>query len=71
MQGVEQVEIEVDLDGAAERLSKAVQFPTISNQDRSDFDTKAFDDYHAFLMTAYPNVHKTLKREVLGDPRLL
>ncbi len=69
MQGVDQVAIDVDLDGAVERLSKAVQFPTISNQDRNDFDTKAFDDYHAFLVEAYPNVHRTLKREILGDPR--
>jgi len=69
MQGVEQVTIDVDVSGAAERLSRAVQFPTISNQDRSDFDTEAFDAYHVFLVEAYPNVHKTLKREVLGDPR--
>ena len=69
MQGVEQVTIDVDIQGAAERLSRAVQFRTISNQDRDDFDTKAFTDYHQFLVEAYPNVHKTLKREVLGDPR--
>jgi carboxypeptidase PM20D1 len=69
MKGVEQINIDVDLDGAVARLSKAVQFPTISNQDRNDFDTKAFSDYHQFLVEAYPNVHKTLKRGVLGDPR--
>ncbi|MCV0349620.1 MAG: M20 family peptidase [Nitratireductor sp.] len=69
MEGVEQVTIDVDLDGAVERLSRAVQFPTISNQDRDDFDTAAFDDYHAFLVEAYPGVHETLKREILGDPR--
>ncbi|UES44533.1 M20 family peptidase [Roseibium aggregatum] len=69
MKGVEQISIDVDLDGAVERLSKAVQFPTISNQDRDDFDTKAFEDYHAFLVEAYPEVHKVLKREILGDPR--
>ncbi len=69
MQGVEQITIDVDLDGAVERLSKGVQYPTISNQDRDDFDTKAFSDYHAFLEQAYPLVHKTLKREILGDPR--
>ena len=33
MKGVEQSTVDVDLDGAVERLSKAVQFPTISNQD--------------------------------------
>ena len=69
MQGVEPVTIEVDIDAAAKRLSRAVQFPTISNQDRNDFDTKAFSDYHQYLVEAYPEVHKTLKREVLGDPR--
>ncbi|MGE0856085.1 MAG: M20/M25/M40 family metallo-hydrolase, partial [Hyphomicrobiaceae bacterium] len=69
MKGVKQITIGVDLDGAVKRLSKAVQFPTISNQDRNDFDVKAFEDYHKFLVEAYPMVHKTLKREVLGDPR--
>lgn len=69
MQGVEPVEVEVDVEAAAKRLSKAVQFPTISNQDRADFDVKAFEGYHKFLEEAYPNVHKTLKREKLGKPR--
>lgn len=69
MKGIEQIEVKVDLDGAVKRLSKAVQFPTISNQDRSDFDEEAFTNYHQFIVEAYPLVHKTLKREVLGNPR--
>ena len=69
MQNVEPVEVKVDVDAAAKRLSRGVQFPTISNQDRSDFDVKAFEGYHKFLEEAYPNVHKTLKREKLGKPR--
>ncbi|BDD01873.1 M20 family peptidase [Persicobacter psychrovividus] len=69
MQGIEQITVDVDLDGAVDRLSKAVQFKTISNQDREDFDTQAFDDYHAFIKESYPNVHKHLKRELLGNPR--
>lgn len=69
MKGIEQVNVEVDLDAAVQRLSKAVQFPTISHQDRNDFDTQAFDGYHQFLVDAYPLVHSTLKREVLGKPR--
>lgn len=69
MQGVEQVEVKVDLEGAAQRLSQAVQFPTISNQDRSNFDEEAFNSYHDFLVESYPLVHKTLKRELVGDPR--
>lgn len=69
MQGVEQHKVEVDLEGAAQRLSKAVQFATISNQDRTDFDEQAFNDYHDFLLKSYPLVHKHLKRELVGDPR--
>lgn len=69
MQGVELAPLEVDIDGAIQRLSKGVTYPTISNQDRDDFDTEAFSGYHAFLAQAYPSVTKTLKREVLGDPR--
>ena len=69
MKDVEPVTIDVDVKGAAERLSKAVQFPTISNQDREDFDVKAFEGYHKFLEETYPTVHKTLKRELLGKPR--
>ena len=69
MTGVEQISVDVDLDGAVQRLSKAVTFPTISNQDRDDFDTKAFEGYHKFLEQSYPLVHKNLKKELHGDPR--
>lgn len=69
MTGVEQISIDVDLDGAVERLSKGIRYKTISNQDRDDFDTEAFTGYHKFLEQSYPNVHKTLKKEVHGDPR--
>lgn len=69
MKAIKPVTIKVDINAAAQRLSKGVQFPTISNQDRDDFNTTAFTGYHQFLKKAYPLVHKTLKREVLGDPR--
>lgn len=69
MKGVELAPVKVDVDGAAKRLAKGVTFRTISNQDRDDFDTKAFSGYHAYLAKTYPNVTKKLKREVLGDPR--
>ncbi|WP_282122875.1 M20 family peptidase [Algibacter mikhailovii] len=69
MTGIEQISIDVDLDSAVKRLSKAVTYKTISNQDRDDFDTKAFEGYHKFLEQSYPLVHKTLKKELHGDPR--
>jgi len=70
MKDVEQVApLDIDLEAAVQRLSKGITYKTISNQDRNDFDPKAFDGYHEFLLKAYPNVHKTLKREIVGDPR--
>jgi len=69
MNGVKKVDIKVDANAAAKRLSKAITFRTISNQDRDDFDEQAFRDWHQYLVDTYPNVHKTLKREVVGSPR--
>jgi len=69
MKNVAVVNVPVDADAAARRLSEGVKFPTISNQDRKNFDEKAFRDWHAFLEKTYPLVHKNLKRELIGDPR--
>lgn len=66
---VEPVTIEIDVDAAAERLAGGVRFPTISNEDRDDFDVEAFEAFHDYLAETYPNVHRTLTRELLGDPR--
>jgi len=69
MKDVKKVDIKVDADAAAKRLSKAITYRTISNQDRSDFDEQAFRDWHQYLVDIYPLVHKTLKREIVGSPR--
>lgn len=69
MKDVALVNVAVDADAAARRLSSGVKFPTISNQDRTDFDEKAFRDWQAFLEKTYPLAHKAMKRETLGDPR--
>ena len=46
------------LDEAAvvARFSQAIQIPTISYDDRSQFDQQAFEDFHQFLNQAYPLV---------------
>lgn len=69
LQDVAVVEVAVDVEAAAGRLSRAVQFKTQSNQDRADFDEEAFRGLHAFLAQSFPRVHSTLTREVVGDPR--
>ena len=69
MTDIEKVDAKVDGNAAVQRLSKAITFMTISNQDRSDFDEGAFNDFHAFLEESFPKLHATLKREKLGNPR--
>ena len=69
MQGVARADLRIDADGAAQRLSEAIRFKTVSHQDRSDFDEGAFTDFHGYLQETFPRLHATLGREVLGDPR--
>lgn len=69
MKGIAVLNVPVDADAAANRLSSGIRFPTISNQDRKDFDEQAFKDWQAFLMKAYPLAHKAMKRELVDDPR--
>ncbi len=61
----------LDNDGALNRFSKAIQFKTISNQDPARFPAEEFDKFRAYLVEAFPNVHKTMKRELIHDHALL
>ncbi len=65
--------VDVDLDGdqMARRLAGALRFLTISNQDRSRFDAKAFQAFHAYLEAVFPKVHTSLKKEVVNQYSLL
>ena len=60
-----------DLEAAVDRLSEAVQYPTISHQDPADFDSKTFLNFHKFLEKSFPKVREKLKREVVSDFSLL
>ncbi len=55
-----------DSTAAVERLSRVVQFPTVSRQDTADVDHEAFEDFVGFMEEAYPRVHETLRRERVG-----
>lgn len=60
-----------DTDAALQRLSEAVQIPTISHQDPALWDPAPFGRFHAFLQRAYPRVHAALTREVVNGHALL
>jgi carboxypeptidase PM20D1 len=55
----------------AEHLAAAVRCQTVPRDDKGTPDPKAFRQLHQMLAKAYPLVHRTLKREVIGDFSLL
>ncbi len=56
---------------AVQRLSKALQFKTISYQDSQKMDKKEFLGLHNYLEKAFPEVHKTLTKESMSEYSLL
>ncbi len=63
--------VKLDETGVVDRFSRVLQFETVSYEDSSKFDAEAFLALHAYLEQAFPRVHVTLKREVIGDYSLL
>ncbi|MEZ4302399.1 MAG: M20 family peptidase [Polyangiaceae bacterium] len=64
-------EIPVDEDRAAQHLSRAITFQTVSHQDPKDNDPSAFDGLHKALAEMFPKVHQTLTQEVVSGHALL
>ena len=56
---------------AAQRLSGAVKFATVSFASGAPIDTSAFLGFHAFLATSFPRVHAQLKLEKIAGLSLL
>ncbi len=63
--------IAVNTARAAEHLSRAIQFKTISYQDPKQFDREQFLGFHEYLKTAFPGIHRRLERETVADYSLL
>ena len=60
-----------DRASALERLSRAIQFRTVSNHDPAQTSFDEFTRLHDFLHQAFPRVAKQLPREIVGDHSLL
>jgi carboxypeptidase PM20D1 len=63
--------LDLDAQGAAERLARATTFQTISHQDPGAFDAAPFLGLHDYLEQAFPRVHDVLTREVVNRYSLL
>lgn len=64
-------EVQVDAQAAANRLSRAIQIPTISEQEKEKTDLSQFDRFHVTLEKAFPRVHAALAREKINGHALL
>ncbi len=65
------VKLDINLDAAVQRLSKAVTFKTVSYEDPTQSDASQFDGMHAFMAEAYPRTHAALQIEKVGTQSLL
>ena len=63
--------IQYDKDLFVRHLQGMVQIPTVSSADPEKTRVEEFQKLHAYLEEAYPLVHQTLKREVIGKCALL
>jgi len=59
-------EVGLDEEKAVDRFRRVLQFESVSYEDSSKFDAEPFVGLHAYLEQAFPKVHTTLKREVIG-----
>ena len=64
-------DVELDAELATRRFSRALTFPTVSYDDRSNFDARAFIDFRDFLESAYPLVHQRAQRTIVNGYSLV
>jgi len=63
--------VAVDEAAVGERLAQAVRLATISSREDADLNRDQFLALHALLQKAFPRVHASLQREVVGGLSLL
>ena len=61
--------IQIDVDAAAQRLSRAIRHRTVSPVDSAS--QAEFERFHAFLTESFPALHKRLVRETVNQHSLL
>ena len=61
----------IDADAAAQHLSAAVKFQTVSHADKADDHPEILQAQQAWLATTYPHFHSIAPRETVGDAGLI
>jgi carboxypeptidase PM20D1 len=68
---ITKVSYPINADQAAARLSEAIKFQTVFNEDKSKVDYIPFAKQQEYLEKTYPLVYSTLERKVFNDYGLL
>lgn len=58
-------QVSLDESAVVERFSGAIRFPTISHDDRSNFDSGAFVAFRDYLEASFPLVHERAERTII------
>lgn len=66
-----EVGMPVDTAAAAQHLSRALQFQTVTKRDPAELDSAAYRGLHRYLQRTYPRVHATLERMTVSDLSVL
>src|SRR3989304_6905553 len=61
----------LDAERITSRLAGALQFRTVSHEDRSRIDYNEFTSLEAYLEKTFPALHSRLQKEVIGNHSLL
>ncbi|HEY9236005.1 MAG TPA: M20 family peptidase [Phenylobacterium sp.] len=65
------VPIAIDNARAAQHLSQAIGFRTISHQDKAEDEAPEWEKLHAWLQATYPAAHAAMTREVVAGRTLV
>ena len=65
------VDILINGERFPQHLAEALRFRTISYQDSTKFNGDEFHSLHAYIEKVFPNVHSSLKKEIIGGYSLL
>ena len=63
--------VAIDAQGAARRLSQAIQIQTVSHQDPAENQIAEWDRLHAWLASTYPAAHAAMTRETVAGHGLV
>lgn len=65
------VDATIDEEAAVQRFARSLTYPTISHDDRSNFDASAFTGLIDYLQSTYPLVHQRMRRTVISGYSLI